>query len=326
MSRMVLSPYRTLSTDLPDMPRPGMRHIFGSAGPNPGALDLGGGEYSLGTDSDWNPDLHSLTVTCIVESVAELGPMFGAGGVAAADASLMLALEWTSADSGWRTLGLPVRLTQGQLPDVDGAITLLLVLPAGSIRGTGLLAVQVFLGSPGSAVSGEIGVARQKGARLGALSGSARVVVDGDGSLFPVLEESLGQNEALWEMRAAWNDPREEPFTSEYVSLVLNRDHELFDQLREQRDGQVRQTPLMRHVLASWIALLVHSVSADMETEFDELVNGSASSVDFASIAEAAAVFVRTGDMDTSSLRALFASGQRWLDRRVHATTTEVAE
>jgi hypothetical protein len=326
MSTTVLSPYRTLSTGHPDMPRPGMRLVFGSAGPNPGALDLGGGEYSLGTDSDWNPDLHSLTVSCVLENVAELHPLFGTGGVAASDASLLLALEWSSPDSGWRGLGSPARVTREQLPAADGALTLLLTLPAGSIRGTGILAVQVFLADPGNADTGDAGIARQKGARLGALSDRVRVVVDGDGSLFPVLEEPLGSEGALWEMRTSWNDPREEPFTSEFVALVLNRDHELFEQLRGGRDIPGRQTPLMRHVLASWIALLVHSVSRELEADFDELVARPALSVEFASIAEAAAVFVRTGDLDTGSPGALFASVQRWLDRRVRATVKELAE
>lgn len=326
MSATVLSPYRALSVGLPDMPRPEMRLVFGSAGPQPGALDLGGGEYSLGSDSDWNPDLHNLTVSCTLENAVALGPLFGIGGVAATDAALLLSLEWTSAESGWRGLGLPVRLTQGQLLECDKTISLFLVLPAGSIRGTGTLSVQAFLGEPGSADAGDAGLARRRGARLGMLSNQTRVVVDGDGSLFPVVEEDLGPDGALWEMHAAWNDPRDEPFSSEYVALVLNRDHELFVHLRQPSDRQGQQTPLMRHVLASWIALLVHCVSTQMEKDFDKLVAQPAPSSEFASIADAAAVLVRSGDLDTGSPVALFASVQRWLDRRVRSTTMGTAE
>lgn len=320
MSATVLNPYRTLADGLSHIPRPDMRLVFGSAGPNPGAQDLGGGEYSLGTDSDWDPDMHNLTVSCELRNIAELRPLFGPGGLASADATLMLALEWTSPDSGWRGLGAPVRLTLDQLSAADAMVTVLLVLPARSIRGIGSLAVQVFLGEPGTEGRGDAGIARLKGARFGPLSRVIRVVVDSDGSLFPVLEESLGQGQALWEMRTAWNDPREEPFTSEYVALVLNRDHELFDQLRDRRDGNARQTPLMRHVLASWVSLLVLSVREDLGPEFDELVFQPVAAVEFASIAEAAVVLVRTGELDTSTPQALFASVQRWLDRRVQST------
>lgn len=326
MSKIVLSAYRTLSDCLPDILCPGMRMVFGSAGPDPGALDLGGGEYALGADSEWNPDVHDLIVSCVLENMAAIGPLYGTGGVAALDAVLLLALEWTSADSGWRCLGQPAPLALEQLPDNDGKMTLRLALPAGSIRGMGVLIVQVFLGSPGSSDSGDAGIARQRGARLGSLSGQIRIVIDGDGSLFPVLDESLGSNDALWHMRSAWTDPRDEPFSSEYVALVLNRDHELFEQLRGRPGGPSRQTPLMQHVVASWIALLVHLVKADLEQDFEELVSQSAPLMEFASIAEAAAGFVRMGELDTNSPPALFASVQRWLDSRVRATATEITE
>jgi hypothetical protein len=320
MSVAVLSPYRVLPANLPDDFRLKFRLRFGSTGGDPGARHLGGGEYALGTDSDWDPDLHNLELDCDIDNLAELSPLLGVGGVAAADAVLLIALEWTSADSGWRTLGAPLAVTQSDLPAADETVTLSLKFPPGSIRGSGMVTVQMFLGDPGSALGGDAGIARQRGVRLGALSGRLCLVVDGDSSLFPVQEEVLGRDGALWEMRMAWNDPREEPFASEYVALVLNRDHELFEQLRERRAGQSRQTALMRHVLASWIALLVHEVRTDLGSDFDDIVNRQGSSVDFASIAEAAAAFVRAGELDTGSVPALFISAQRWLDRRIRET------
>ncbi|MBQ5965155.1 hypothetical protein [Massilia sp. ZL223] len=320
MSTAVLSACRVLPANLPEDFRLKMHPVFGSASLDPGARYLGSGEYSLGTDSDWNPDLHNLTVTCTLGNVADLEPLFGPGGVAAADAVLLVALEWTSADSGWRRLGPPLRLTRAGLPAADDGVTLSLELPPGSVRGTGMIAVQLFMGEPGSAEVGDAGTVRQKGVRLGALSGLLCVVIDGDGSLFPVQEEELGRDGPLWKMHTAWDDPREEPFASEYVALVLNRDHELFDQLRDRRAGQNRQTPLMRHVLASWIALLVHEVRTGLGEDFDGIVRRQVPTVDFASIAEAAAAFVRAGDLDTSSAHVLFASVQQWLDRRVRET------
>lgn len=329
MSAAILNPYRTLSAGLADMPRPDMKLVFGSSGPHPGALDLGGGEHSLGSDSDWNPDLHNLTVSCTLENTVSLAPMFGVGGVAATDAALMLSLEWTSAESGWRGLGRPLRLTLAELLDGTGTLSLLFVLPAGSMRGTGTISVQAFLGEPGIADRGDAGLARSRGARLGMLSNQIRVVIDGDGSLFPVVEEDLGADGALWEMRSTWNDPRDETFTSEFVALVLNCKHELFGQLRQPagRQGQMgQQPPLMRHVLASWIALFVLKVGTDLGKDFDDLVARPTLSDEFASIADAAALLVRSGDLDTRTPDALFASVQRWLDQRVRATSTETAQ
>lgn len=322
MSATVLSPCRMLPANLPEEFRLKMRVEFSSTGTDPGARDLGGGEYSLGTDSDWSPDQHNLTFACVLENLSELAPLFEDGGVAAADAVLLIALEWTSQDSGARRLGPAVPLKRSGLPDTRKPVRLTLELPAGSVRGTGMITVQMFLGDPGSQTGSDAGLARHKGVRLGALSGRVCVVVDSDGSLFPVQEEELGRDGALWEMRTAWSDPLEEPFASEYVALVLNRDHELFDQLRDRQSGKGRQTPLMRHVLASWIALLVHEVRTELGMDFDNIVSGQVQSVDFASIAEAAAAFVRSGELDTRSVHALFASAQRWLDRRIRETET----
>jgi hypothetical protein len=317
MSIAVLHPYRVLPANLPDDFQLKLRLEFGSAGVDPGARDLGGGEYSLGSDSDWNPDIHNLELSCVLGNLGELDPLFNSGGLVAADAVLLIALEWTSQDSGSRRLGPALPLTKAGLPTTEETVRLALELPPGSVRGAGMLQVQTFLGDPGSQGTEDAGISRQKGGRLGPLSGRLCIVIDGDGSLFPVQEEELGRDGALWEMRTAWNDPREEPFASEYVALVLNRDHELFEHLREQRRGQ-QQSPLMQHVLSSWIALLVHEVRNELGTDFDEIVNHQVPSVDFASIAEAAAALVRSGTLDTSSPHALFASAQRWLNRRVH--------
>lgn len=323
MNATALSPYRMLPANLAEDFRLKARVEFSSTAADPGARDLGGGEYSLGTDSDWNPDLHNLTLDCVLENLSELAPLFDEGGVAATDAVLLLALEWTSQDSGARWLGPAVRITRYGLPDFGEAVRLSLELPARTVRGLGVVIAQMFLGEPGTQARGDAAIAGKKGSRLGALSGKMRVVVDGDGSLFPVQEEELGCDAALWEMRTAWNDSRDEPFASEYVALVLNRDHELFGQLRDRHAMQGRQTPLMRHVLASWIALLVHEVRTELGTDFDDIVSRQVQSVDFASIAEAAAAFVRSGELDTSSASVLFTSAQRWLDRRVRETEGE---
>jgi len=316
MSATVLIPYRVLPANLAENFRLKMRVDFSSTEADPGARHLGSGEYSLGTDSDWNPDVHDLTIECLLGDLARIAPLFEQGGIAAADAVLLIALEWTSQDSAARRLGPVARLTRSQLPDVGLEFRLSLTLPAGTVRGTGMVVVQMFLGDPGTQADSDLGLARQMGLRLGALSGRIYVVVDGDGSLFPVQEEALGSEGALWEMRIAWSDPREEPFEIEYVALVLNRDHELFGQLRDRQSVQGRQTPLMRHVLASWIALLVHEVRSELGMDFDSIVSGQVHAVDFASIAEAAAAFVRSGELDMQSAPALFASTQRWLDRR----------
>jgi hypothetical protein len=286
------------------------------SGDDPGAKALSEYQFALGTDSDWSADTHNLIVRCIIKSTRVLQKLFEEGGLAASDSELLLALEWTSADSCWRSLSQPFVLTKDGFLSSDDTAELILQLPAGSVRGNGLVTVQLLLGHPGSN-SMSIGLASQRGSRLGSLTLPTEIVIDGDGSLFPVQEEALGTDGPLWEMRATWSDPRDEPFTSDYVALILNKDHDLFDQLRERRTESNRQTPLMRQVVSSWIALVVHQVKIDLGSDFDTLLNHYGQTDDFASIADAVASFIRLGELDTASLRSLFATTQRWFDRRI---------
>lgn len=312
-----LALYRTLPANLPEDYYLNACYGFtSSSGEDPGVKVLSENQYTLGTDSDWSADTHDFIVRCAIESTQALQQLFEEGGLVASDGELLLALEWTSADSCWRTLSQPFALTREDFFSGANTAELTLQLPAGSIRGNGLVTVQLLLGDPGNN-SIFIGLASQRGSRLGSLTLPIEIVIDGDGSLFPVQEEALGADGPLWEMRATWSDPRDEPFTSGYVALILNRDHELFDQLRERRSEPNRQTPLMRQVVSSWIALVIHQVKTDLGPDFDILLNHYGQTDDFASIADAVAAFIRLGELDTASLSALFATTQRWFDRRI---------
>jgi hypothetical protein len=161
------------------------------------------------------------------------------------------------------------------------------------------------------------GYAHQSGARLGPLTQPIEIIIDGDGSLFPVLEEPLGAEEPLWELKACWSDPQDEPFSSEYVALVLNSTHPHFDQLRDRRALNIEQSPLMRQVFAAWLALVIANVKEDMGAEFDTHLDAPEADEGIGSIADAVRSFIRLGDLDTGSLPDLFKSTQRWLDNRV---------
>lgn len=290
-----------------------VHYVFRSYdGIDPGAILVSGDQYALGKDSDWNPAEHPLKVQCLIERALLLEVIFGSAGVASTGTEVMLALEWTSADSCWRTLGLVHAL---RYEEQGGPVTLAIELEPGTVRGSGFLSIQAFLGR----YSGEFvpGFAHQVGARLGSLAKPIEIVIDGDGSLFPVLEESLGAEGPLWELKACWSDPQDEPFSSDYVALVLNNAHPHFEQLRDRRTLNFEQSPLMRQVFAAWLALVIYQVKEDMGAQFDPYLGAPVADEGIASIADAVRSFVRLGDLNTGSLPELFISTQCWLDQRV---------
>lgn len=279
---------------------------------DPGVTMVAQHQYAIGKDSDWNPAEHTLVVQCLIERVPLLEAIFGPEGVMTAETEVLLALEWASADSCWRTLGTVYGL-QHVAKDED--VVLEIEFKPGTVRGSGLISVQAFLGRHASEFVP--GYAHQSGARLGYLTLPIEIIIDGDGSLFPVLEESLGADEPLWELKACWSDPQDEPFSSEYVALVLNSTHPHFDQLRDRRALSIEQSPLMRQVFAAWLALVIAQVKEEMGAEFDTHLGAHDSDEGVGSIADAVRSFIRLGDLNTASLPELFKSTQRWLDSRV---------
>ncbi|WP_141099400.1 hypothetical protein [Pseudomonas nitroreducens] len=308
-----LPPYKMLNVPLSVGSEAGINYAFRSSdGVDPGATEVSDGQYALGKDSDWNPAEHPLEVQCLIDRAPLMEAIYGLEGVARPDAEVALALEWASADSCWRALG-----SIHSLQNIEGAgdVLLAIELEPGTVRGTGYLSVQAFLAR--SSVEHVPGLAHQQGSRLGALAPAIEVVIDGDGSLFPVLEEPLGTERPLWELRACWSDPQDEPFSSEYVALVLNNNHPHFEHLRDRRALNIEQSPLMRQVFAAWLALVICQVKEDMGPQFDAFLNAPYIDEDIASIADAVRSFVKLGDLNIVSVSELFMSIQCWLDRRV---------
>lgn len=305
--------YRMLNAPLGDGSESDVKYVFRSLhGLDPGATAVSGDQYALGKDSDWNPAEHPLMVECLIERAPLLEAIFGPDGVASTDAKVLLALEWASADSCWRTLGTVHEL---QHDEEGGTVLLNIELEPGTVRGSGFLSVQAFLGQ--SKAGFFPGFAHQSGSRLGPLAQPIEIVIDGDGSLFPVLEESLGAEGPLWQLRACWSDPRDEPFSSDYVALVLNNAHPHFEQLRDRRALNIEQSPLMRQVFAAWLALVIAQVKEDMGAQFDAYLGAPDADQGIASIAEAVRSFIRMGNLNVGSLPDLFISTQCWLDYRV---------
>ena len=311
--------YRTLSAPLSAASESEVKYIFRSDdGIDPSATAISGDQYALGKDSDWSPDEHPLAIQCWIDCAPLLKAIFGPDGVVSTKAEVLLALEWVSADSCWRTLG-SVHVLQHEAE--NESVVLDIELAAGTVRGSGFLSVQAFLGK--CTTEFVPGFAHHPGARLGLLAHPIEIVIDGDGSLFPVLEEPLRADGPLWVLKACWSDPQDEPFTSDYVALVLNNAHPHFEQLRDRRALNVEQSPLMRQVFATWLALVIAQVKEDMGAEFDTYLGAPGADEGIASIADAVRSFIELGDLNTGSLPELFVSTQCWLDQRVRELEKE---
>ncbi|MFJ2545392.1 hypothetical protein ACIOVF_02860 [Pseudomonas sp. NPDC087612] len=279
---------------------------------SPGARGQWGGQFTLGHDSDWDPVRDELEVICHIEDLPNVWLLFGPAGVAPKSSTLALALEWVSSDSGWRTLGEPVMLRLPNSSDEAVPAHLTLELPANTARGTGTLSLQLFLSDAGTPDEEEKGLARIPGFRFGLLGPETRLIIDGDGSLFPVIEEELGVNEPLWRFTHDWSDPGEDEFSTTWLSLSLNNKHPDFPLLRE-KNSEV-WTPLFCQVMASWLATFLLELQADLGVDFSAIALGRSMAAERGSIVDAAASMVKRGNLNCSSPGELIRSIQAWVD------------
>jgi len=318
MKRSPIPPHPVLTSALFEQMGVDPAITFSSSRANPGARGKWGEQYTLGHDSDWDPGRDGLEVHCDIAGIRNFGLLFGPGGVAPRSATLALALEWLSPDSGWRALGEPAFLRLPEPSDVPVPAQLTLALPANTLRGTGTLSLQLLLGDAGFLEEDEKGLARMPGFRFGMLGPDTRLVVDGGGSLFPVVVEALGADEPLWRFTQDWSDPLEDEFSTVWLSLSLNKDHPDFPMVREQ-DSEV-WTPLFCQVIASWLAIFLLELKAELGADFAAIALGRPGAAVRGSIADAAASMVRRGDLNCASPGELIRSIQAWVD--ITARTT----
>jgi hypothetical protein len=319
MSTCRLAPYPVLGEAMAEEMGTACELFFSSQGPDPGAVGSWSEQFTLGTDSSWNADYHDLCLTCNV-TLKNVSVLFGETGVAPEDAELMIALEWTSTENCLRYLGAGVVLTSGA---VLNEVTLSLHFSPGELRGIGYVTVELFLKAPSPVRTDSARFASTPGARLGSLGPGCKVIVDGDSSLFPIVEDDLTRSGPLWLFRREWDDPFEEEFSVNSLSLVLNKSHEDFH-LLGLNEGTQKWTPLMRQVLASWIVAVLLEVCDNASTD----VHGDISSWGQVAIEGSIAQFVcyvySRADLDVSSFEELSPKVQIWIDKVLGNLSSQV--
>ncbi len=280
----------------------------------PGARALEPRYYTLGHDSDWSAECHPLEVGLALPDPRWLDCLFGPQGLVCGDAVIGLALEWGSDSSARRGMGDVVRYRLGG-SDPAGC-SLRVYLGPGSVRGTVVFDLVLFVLQPGVPREDEGHLANTSGFRLGSLAAVWRVVVDGDGSLFPIVQEPGSVDGPLWEYRKDWDEPDVDPFDEDHVRLVVYDGHPDFRVLKGS-DESPFDTPLFRQVLGCWLALLFEDLERDAPDVWNRIVADEDAGFEPGSIAAAARYLSRTGGIDHATLALRVKTSLAWVDRAV---------
>jgi len=181
---------------------------------------------------DFNPENDPLRIEMDI-SINEPSNLYypSEDAVATKGSRLGIALFWESRDSGRRGIGPCHYFDDG---DQVRNVSLGIDFGVGELREEFDFAPKLFLESPGVIESGFTNI---KGAILGNIDKKQSVVLDGNGSKYPIHEASEGPDAPLWRVQMDWDDPLADSFFRHF-KIILNTDHHDYNSLKRIENPQ----------------------------------------------------------------------------------------
>ena len=216
----------------------------------------------------WHPESSNLVAKCHCEINVPMF-LFGENGLAAENGGVIgVAVMWMNPDASQRgvvTIG-EINKTSPAPCIIEGNISF---MPK-QLRGTLILQTVLYLKERGLPKGLEKYQAAYTGTILGILD-ETRVIIDGNGSLFPIHEIS-SPNEPLWWVRCEWEDPLEDSFTDDNFCIYLNTAHKDFATLNV-NEG-LKNSALLMEIICGALQTLIMKVLND-DTARDATIRGA---------------------------------------------------
>lgn len=235
----------------------------------------------------WDPNTNDLHIKRTL-TINNPRVLFAEGGVAPKDSILGLACHIYSKSSGFqmtRDLNAELHSNSEENMKIELNHTF---LPA-TIKGE--VYFNIFIYSRETKNNG-IGFANKKGMDLGIID-EFQVVVDGDGSIFPIIEVSR-PGEPLWKLVMKWSDITADPFDIEYVRVEINKNHSMYDYLFKDTRPSIF---LLYEILSNVMSQVIYKGVNDPDFE-EELIDSE-------SISSVISYWIKTYELDISSLESI---------------------
>lgn len=215
----------------------------------------------------WHPQIYNLLIRYKSE-FKNPSVLFGENGLAAQKGGIIgVALIWTNQEGGQRGAEELGELTYKS--SFPSKIEKTVEFPAGILRGILQLQTVLYLKRQGEPEGKECYQASVKGTLLGELE-KVKIIIDGNGSLFPISEVS-DSKKPLWWASCDWEDPLTDTFTYDNFCLYINKAHP--DYASVNVNGGLRNSPLLLEIISTSLGILIMKVLSD-ETIQNEVVNG----------------------------------------------------
>ena len=216
----------------------------------------------------WHPETSNLIANLYL-SINVPAFLFGETGLAAKNGGeLGIAVLWMLPEANQRgstVVGSINSKSPGPF-ELSGEVC----FQAQTLRGTLILKTVLFLKNRGIPTGSEIYQADKVGTIVGVLD-ETRVIIDGNGSMFPIHEVS-SPNEPLWWVRCDWEDPLEDSFTEDNFCIYLNKAHKDYASLNV-NEG-LKNSPLLFEIICSSLQTLLTKVLND-DSARDATIQGA---------------------------------------------------
>ena len=209
--------------------------------------------YSLyDSQGIWTPDTHNLKVSGMFTITNPMG-LYGESGIAPQESSIGLAIRWCSGLSkkrGVKIIGDIDKSTKNQ------EIPFCVVFDKASLRGSVTFYYEFFINSNAVGSPAERHLANTKGTIIGEIQ-ICILDIDAKEENFPIelFEDPDG---SLWKLYVSENDPREIPWGSEAVKILLNKSHMDFKYINQKE--RTYSPVLLREILASAVSLYINTL------------------------------------------------------------------
>ncbi|MDB6352156.1 hypothetical protein PH235_01120 [Trichococcus sp. K1Tr] len=244
--------------------------------------------YYMGkSDSFWDPNSNDLIVerSFVINNPKAL---FGIDGVTTNEGKLGIGVHIYSRSSNFQTtIPLTVAITEFS---INHLVKFRHVFQPAEIKGEVIFSFFIYLANN---IKNIPMFASIPGIRLGELI-SFKIIVDGDGSIFPVVEvEKSG--EPLWNVITNWTDVNSDTFDTDNVRIEINSKHHMYDYIyKSTKPSQY----LLVEVLSNAISQIIFQVVNDNDFEMDgEFIPGS--------IASVVLYWILTFEVNVASLEAI---------------------
>ena len=219
---------------------------------------------------EFNPDDDPLRIELkiSIRDVVSLYHPFPTA-VASEGSVLGVALFWESRESGRRGIGTHHLFSQH---DNVSDVLLSLDFKIGELRQELIFTPKLFLHSVESIQPSYCSI---QGAVLGSLDEKQIVVIDGNGSRYPIYEAAEGLEAPLWRLIMDWNDPLEDHF-SNHFKIILNNDHSDYPMVKRIEDplpGQDIVPVALKEILTSTLFGMMMKLRDNVE-DWNSIIEG----------------------------------------------------